>query len=147
MDPRARAPRCLARHRLTQLLCPLRVVAHHYGRPPAALITGGTPRQYLYGWLPSPVYIHDNCSSGVVRTQTPDAPLGLRSRLGVLSSCGPTLPHLGGRDASRGSKGSKWLLRGGFGTGDLVIFPRWRFLRGDVVIKFLTTTEGTLIEG
>ena len=29
----------------------------------------------------------------------------------VSSSCGPTLPHLGGRYASRGSQGSKWLLR------------------------------------
>jgi hypothetical protein len=66
----------------------------------AALIMGGNPRQFPYGWLPSRVYIHETCSSGVVRTKSPDAPLGLRSILGVLSSCGPTLPHLGGRDAT-----------------------------------------------
>jgi hypothetical protein len=64
------------------------------------------------GWLPSPV-IHDTYSSGVVRTKTPDSPLGLNSPLGVLSSCGSNLPilavvtpHLGGRDASQGSQGS-----------------------------------------
>jgi hypothetical protein len=47
-----------------------------------------------------------------VRTKNPDAPLGLQSLLGVSSSFGPTLPHLGVRDDSRGSQGSKWLLRG-----------------------------------
>ena len=55
---------------------------------------------------------HDTCSSGVVRTKTPHALFGLRSLLGVLSSCGPTLPYFGGRDASQGGQGSKGLLQG-----------------------------------
>ncbi len=50
--------------------------------------------------------------SRVVRSKTPDALLGLRSLLGVLISCGPTLPYLGGRDASQRSQGSQGLLQG-----------------------------------
>ena len=45
----------------------LRVVAHH-----AALITGGTPRQFLYGWLPSPVYSRHLFLRG--GAGSPDAP-------------------------------------------------------------------------
>ena len=48
-------------------------------------------------------YIHNTC---------PLVGAGVMRPLGVLSFCGLTLPDLGGRDASQGSQGSKWLLRG-----------------------------------
>jgi hypothetical protein len=58
------------------------------------------------------VYGGAHCYPWFRDTKSPDVLLGLWSLLGVLSSCGPTLPHLGGRDASQGSQGSKGLLRG-----------------------------------
>ena len=67
--------------------------------------------------------------------------------MGVLSSCGPTLPHLGGRDASRGTG-----IREASGCcgGLLYWWPRHvlalRCLRGGVVIKsFIHTAWGLVI--
>jgi hypothetical protein len=38
------------------------------------------------------------------------------------------------------------VVAGGLGTGGLVMFSLWRCLRGDVVIKYLTTTVGAFIK-
>ena len=82
------------------------------------------------GWLPSPIISttlvpHSDTLRNVPFTKIKQPahlflrggagsppqmhPLGL-GPLGVLSSCGPTLPHLGGRDALQAVR--KWLLRG-----------------------------------
>ncbi len=56
--------------------------------------------------------LYDTCASGIAPWLTRLGAAHFECQ-GVLGSCGPTLPHLGGRDASQGSQGSKWFrLRG-----------------------------------